>query len=374
MLQSIDTLIAFVVIMTVASLFVTILVQLSSAALSLRGKNLANALALTFQTIDPSLGGAAHQLAAKILSDPLLSDSTRTLKNKVSTVAATIAHRVTPWHFRNISCAARLASAVRPEEVYRALVRMAEMERDPDAKRLLHALFVPPDEARKIQARLGVFRSIAENITDDAVRAQLFAAVEETPANLLVKTDAAQTKFDYWFGAAQDRAQQWFQVHARGLTVAASFLIAFVFQLDAVEIFHHVSVSPATRTALVAATQTVIQRGDETLHGAPAGSWAEKQKLIGDLERQVNETGFDFIPVGFWRWPTPMPDAPAHGAIWYRLWSYWRHSAGMILFAALLTLGAPYWYNLLKNLTSLRPALAQAIGREEDQPRKTPNE
>jgi len=38
MLQSIDTLIAFVVIMTVASLFVTILVQISSATLSLRGR------------------------------------------------------------------------------------------------------------------------------------------------------------------------------------------------------------------------------------------------------------------------------------------------------------------------------------------------
>ena len=58
MLQSIDTLIAFVVIMTVASLFVTIIVQMFSAALSLRGKNLANALAITFQTIDPSLGAS----------------------------------------------------------------------------------------------------------------------------------------------------------------------------------------------------------------------------------------------------------------------------------------------------------------------------
>src|ERR1700712_4597435 len=82
MLQSIDTLIAFVLIMTVASLFVTIVVQMFSAALSLRGKNLANALALTFQTIDPALGERAHQLAAKILSDPLLSDSTLTRKDK----------------------------------------------------------------------------------------------------------------------------------------------------------------------------------------------------------------------------------------------------------------------------------------------------
>ena len=52
MLTTLDTVIAFAVIMTVLSLLITLVVQMVSAALSLRGKNLANALALTFQTID----------------------------------------------------------------------------------------------------------------------------------------------------------------------------------------------------------------------------------------------------------------------------------------------------------------------------------
>ena len=75
MLNTLDTVIAFAVIMTVLSLLITLVVQMVSAALSLRGKNLANALALTFQTIDPSIGKYAHSLAAQILSDPIFSDS-----------------------------------------------------------------------------------------------------------------------------------------------------------------------------------------------------------------------------------------------------------------------------------------------------------
>src|ERR1044071_3933397 len=55
MLNTIDTVIGFAVIMTVLSLLITLVVQMVSATLSLRGKNLANALALTFQTIDPSI-------------------------------------------------------------------------------------------------------------------------------------------------------------------------------------------------------------------------------------------------------------------------------------------------------------------------------
>ena len=64
MLGTLDTLIASVVIMTVVSLLIAILVQMVSAAFSLRGKNLANVLSLTFQTIDPQIGKQAHTLAA----------------------------------------------------------------------------------------------------------------------------------------------------------------------------------------------------------------------------------------------------------------------------------------------------------------------
>src|SRR5436190_2445833 len=82
MLNTIDTVIGFAVIMTVVSLLITILVQMVSSALSLRGKNLANALALTFQTIDPKIGEHAHSLAAQILRDPIFSDSISRSKNR----------------------------------------------------------------------------------------------------------------------------------------------------------------------------------------------------------------------------------------------------------------------------------------------------
>src|SRR5438445_12345818 len=83
MLNTIDTVIAFAVIMTVLSLLITIVVQMVSSAFSLRGKNLANALALTFQTIDPKIGKHAHSLAAQLLRHPIFSDSVCRPKNPV---------------------------------------------------------------------------------------------------------------------------------------------------------------------------------------------------------------------------------------------------------------------------------------------------
>jgi hypothetical protein len=82
-LSTLDIVIGFAVIMTVLSLFITILVQMVSTGLALRGKNLANALSLTFQTIDPKIGEQAHSLAAQILRDPIFSDSIWREKNRV---------------------------------------------------------------------------------------------------------------------------------------------------------------------------------------------------------------------------------------------------------------------------------------------------
>jgi hypothetical protein len=64
----------------------------------------------------------------------------------------------------------------------------------------------------------------------------------------------------------------------------------------------------------------------------------------------MKAAGFDIVPPGWLaRWPN-------EGGIWW-----FNHLFGLLLTAGLLTLGAPFWFNLLKNLTSLRPALANLI-------------
>ncbi len=217
MLQSIDTLIAFVVIMTVASLFVTIIVQMFSAALSLRGKNLANALALTFQTIDPSLGEKAHQLAAKILTDPFLSDSTLTTKDRMKGLGW-IAARKGPWDFFNLRGAGHLANAIRAEEVY-AVLRRLQDRRETTVKASAEAIALQETATRILQA-LVTPADEAATITDAPVEKRLIAAVEDRSATMVVEIDAGRAKFEAWFGSAQDRAQQWFQLHTRALTIA----------------------------------------------------------------------------------------------------------------------------------------------------------
>src|SRR5215471_16941041 len=123
MLQSLDTLISFVVILLVASLIVTILVQILSAAFALRGKNLGNALALTFQSIDRKIGKDAYALAERILSDPRLSHSTITRKRLDRPLTASQRY---PWSWWSPFNGLQLASAIRPNEIYDLLKKISE--------------------------------------------------------------------------------------------------------------------------------------------------------------------------------------------------------------------------------------------------------
>jgi hypothetical protein len=53
----------------------------------------------------------------------------------------------------------------------------------------------------------------------------------------------------------------------------------------------------------------------------------------------------------------------------------WKaHILGILFSAALLSLGAPFWYNALKNLASLRSTVAQNISKEQEQALKQPDE
>jgi len=565
MLQTFDTLIAFAVIMTVLSLVVTIVVQMCSAALALRGKNLANGLALTFQTIDPKIGEDAHTLAAQILQDPIFSDSLfapkqrmpvhfpdemmpviaaeRALRDAESALAAapedqnlmkavqqaeqTLAavrptmpvlsnpasSQKAPWRFLSKG-AMHLGSAIRPGEVYRILqdwggltATEAALNGVPPAlaakaKVLLEALRQPDGPATEAASKLAALSNMAERFTTAEEKQAVVNALAHLGTTVERATTQAYDRFQRWFGTAQDRAEQWFQIHVRGLTIAAAIATAFGLQLDTIDIFRQVRASPHLLRALVdTAAPALLEKGgtalDPTdtpaqlayqkwlgqhplyaLDALPVGggkaeyqgaitkrlqtapdngyslaqfdrafekwkatdatgvakaasdsdaakaayfAWAKRfpsygladepdwteankenirgtvakqlaqvhddafgktpesqrdarqrwlrdyedafiegasaflegrRELMQSLTSELEKAGFDLIPQPLLhRWKNEQPS------------SFWAHLIGMAITAGLLTLGAPFWFNLLKNLMSLRPAVASLIER-----------
>jgi len=410
MLNTIDTVIAFAVIMTVLSLLITIIVQMISAAFSLRGKNLANALALTFQTIDPNIGQHAHSLAAQILRDPIFSDSMWRRKERpildeaaqkfitaqrklrdaqlrraddpnrewtISqatteveaakqglTIPEVKPNREKPWGFWTLpwGSALQIANAIRPGEIYRVLQELREMSHEEAQLRDIPAELV--DKAAALIAVLQRWDQPAiesrGKLADIARLSKIFQpdqqkavvdALSNFGATMERATTQAYDRFQRWFGSAQDRAEQWFQIHVRVVAITAAILITVVLQLDTVEIYHKLRDQPKLVEALVKSAPGVLEQGG----GAPtpegvAALQETRERAFGDLKEQMGNAGYDVVPRRWLgRWPN-------EGGIWW-----FNHLFGLLLTAGLLTLGAPFWFNLLKNLTSLRPALANLI-------------
>ena len=405
MLTTIDTVIAFAVIMTVLSLLITLVVQMVSAAFSLRGKNLANALALTFQTIDPTIGKYAHSMAAQILRDPIFSDSIWRKKVRpildeaaeqfiaaerklgdarlrspddpnreslINQAASEVqaarqalripdvkANREKPWGFWTLpwGSAVQIATAIRPGEIYRVLQEFREMSHEEaqlrdipkelvDKAAGLIAILQRWDQAAiESRVKLADIAKLSKNFQPE--QKVVLDALPTFGATLERATTHAYDRFQRWFGSAQDRAEQWFQIHVRIVTIVAAILVTLFLQLDTMDIYRQLRDEPKLTDALVKAAPDVLEKGG-TVQGQPDAE--TREKTFADLKAKIDSTGFELLP-------SPVLGRWAHEgrAAWP------RHLFGLALTAGLLTLGAPFWFNLLKNLTSLRPAVATLI-------------
>jgi hypothetical protein len=276
---------------------------------------------------------------------------------------------------------------------------------------------LPADQQAPVKAALD---AVTTRLTASAAAAA--GQVQQNAAAFAEAAQAAYKKFHYWFDVSQERAQVWFTSHTRYFTIFFAIVCAFWLQLDTVEIFKLVSSNRAVRDALVAQSglvtkqaenllgdkQSVLQQAlatwrngltDDNAKKAVAdevatpsesrGSLREKiqkklvaagvpgtaellstldttidttvQASLGDSTQQIREVSRDLDKkTGFALFP---PDGKGR---WGDSWcaGFWKHLLGMIFSAALLSLGAPFWFNALKSLSSLRSKVAENISTE----------
>jgi hypothetical protein len=389
-LEHLDTIIAFVVIITGVSLLITTLTQMVSALLALRGSNLRWGIQ-TLLSLDPELVAHAKTISEKILHHPLISDSS------LSRFDLGVIKR---W---------KLASAIHKDE----LLEIVRLLARPTAAEKAGA----PAAAWKkslAQSLQNLDREAAENLllAEPEIKKALSgdpAAAELVLSKMRAGTEQVAARIHRWFDSTMDRVSQRFTLHTRIWTVFFSVFVAFGLQLDAFKILTQLSSDAELRSRLVASADSLLRKADEILISStngpsivyvqameqlisshtnelknlpkPSGfaSVAEGQQWLRAQLKATNDTAADkwaeayatLVPqaslrtaadnlhslvtdkLKFQLIPNPYPDP---------FYSYWfssgLHVWGILASAALLSLGAPFWFNMLKTLTNLRPVLA----------------
>lgn len=389
MLQALDVLIGFTLVMLILSMAVTMITQyISGALLNMRGTALRQGVSRLLALMDEGLKlGDAWQITNHILRNPLIGG----------------ARLLRPGH--------DLATVVHREELTRLIIDFAipdDMEKaaaqDVAGERsLLGRLqtaidwvttFGDPEKARrrrrerKAKLRDKLNASLARNgipnpqATLKKVRDELLALERDKPElsnsarlneALLRHADSEYlSKFNSWFDQSVDRVSNLFTQRVWLVTALVSLVLAFATQLDSIGLMNRLSVDDDLRSQLVTAALKEPEGRDPAQLKA-----AEAAKTKEDLVARINDAGYsDLDRLGL----VSLPDSPQ---AWLARWKAPQQGEpdkrlpmffGILLSAALLSLGAPFWYASLANLLKLRSMVArkEEAQRNERQTTQTP--
>lgn len=256
---------------------------------------------------------------------------------------------------------------------------------------------------------------------------QARALIHEMSNQAQASAAAVAQEVESWFNSAMDRVSQRFVMQMRIWTIVFSIILSFATHLDSFRLFTQLSSDAEMREKLVSSADTMSKQAASILPTGSAGNasvsivpgiysskirelvsqqpalasalgsppsfnsreegaaWIEEQlkddtsakQVVAQYEQLIDNglkdnadklldqsksvknilgnAGYQLIPS-----PYPRP--------WYRFTS--REFWGTLASAGFLSLGAPFWFNALKTLSSLRPVVATKEQNEKEQKQK----
>jgi G:T/U-mismatch repair DNA glycosylase len=414
MLQQVDTAIAFIVLMLMLSLLVTSIVQAVSAVFDLRGRNLVRALADLFKQLDPSFRAKTKGGFKKWFAHPFTETTVATHLADAVATHPILAHTFTR------------AKAIRKNELLDVLEDLCSDNPngriDAGVRAKLKTMLASqlPLGAGSAEAARAVAAKVAAQFPETE------KGVSKALADALGRASILEAGVQKWFDTVMDRASDIFTRWTRTITVATSILLVVVLQIDAGFLLQQISTNSEIRAGLTRMSDSALTRAQdldkESHHSSEAVRtfvaehklaissaalnglstvatcdqaklWLDQQlpkgatsvqlteefagecreaadKAAKQLESQVQtlrselaSTNLAFIPAGIFGSAEDRTISQKLKAWWNAL-SKPRHLLGTLAMVVLLSLGAPFWYNALKELSNLKPSITQKLEKE----------
>jgi len=381
-LEYVDTILAFTVVMLLLSLLITVLVQLVISIFNLRGGSLLWGVEQILKSC-PELQNHSKTIAKKILKHRSICPGRRLAKAIGSEELKAILSDVYEDLKGQASKKDNNSSALETEEIFNALNKVLPGEVDKEDKDSIEALLTQfeelfPEEAKKIE-----------------VAARF---VEKKTSGLLLKIDT-------WFETVMRRTTERFTMMTRIWTVVFAVIVAIAFNVDSRKLLLDLSTDAGLRETLASSASQVLGKAETVLNVEPIATkalitikdqfpenirenipeqitnledgaeWlkkhvkdpdqqkklqgiyrAEYDKLarerLGTVVEQAKGLKADLeearLTIGPGKWP-------------WQNWRGWPHLFGLLMTIAFLSLGAPFWFNVLRGISNLRPLLAGKV-------------
>ena len=170
-----------------------------------------------------------------------------------------------------------------------------------------------------------------ERVRDGAKDLGSDAALVQTLRILVGRTQGdlqkLETEIEAWFDSAMQRVSAWYKKKTHRVVLAIAVVIAGTANADTLTIVNSLSQDSALREALVAQAEAYVQQGRPA---ADLERNVEELKALGVLLGWTSES----VPSGFGAWLQKV--------------------FGLLLTAFALSLGAPFWFDMLKKAVNIR--------------------
>lgn len=407
MLQTIDMLLGLTVVMLVLSLLVTVMTHIAGIVSESRGRCLLGGLADLLQQIDPKLERKiALHIGGSILRHPLIQDTkwslgttvhreefTKLLLDLASDQADKIDEEVKRlpnillmslselWHFcftpnqkRDDDCKTaalktKLALAKIMEENDIVKPRETPAPASVDTIGTPGATSISDDEARLQRVKTAILDKKKEiraaGLQLEIDKPNLPNNVRQGMALMDVAKGQLVAKINAWFDQTIDRVSSRFTARTQAMGFWSALIVVLIIQLDTIGLINRLSVDPDLRNSLVAEG---IKLSDKPLLTPSVSADTALVKdnpnslkpvldvLMSPEVKEQNQNLQDIMQMG-------IINVPKSFDAWLENWSK-LNPMGVVLSWILLSLGAPFWYNALKDMLKLRSTLA---GKDDDQ-------
>jgi hypothetical protein len=303
-LKSIDILIALSVVMLVASMAVTVMVGFITHIRNTRGRALQQGIADLLHLVNPGFANdVVKKIAHAVLTHPLIRDDFD-----------------------------RMGTVVHREELTKVLMELAagngpqrlEADVQTQLQKTLEAHGIA-NPARTLENIRVLSLQLEKSNPELSNMARMNLAILHSAESQFVG------KINGWFDQTMDRVSHRFTLSARSITFICGLLLAVGLQLDTVGIVNRISVDEDLRQSLMKQADAIAAK-------------ALPDAQSPDLYRSVIDQGVIALP----KYPGD-----------FKKLADFRRLSGILVTTLLLSLGAPFWYNSLKQLLQLRSTLAQ---------------
>jgi hypothetical protein len=224
------------------------------------------------------------------------------------------------------------------------------------------------------------FRLAVAKIPDDRARQALLALIDDAKGDF----EKLKANLGNWFDASMERVSGWYRRRVKLVILILALLVSVGFGIDTVYISRTLWTQPVLRAALVKAAEERVQSARSGTDQTPAGPQVDRiAKEVAKTQEDLTALSIPQFPITEVRQEQCSEDLRANLSQLARdqdfekkkkilldqcvkasksdlpgLWWFWlrRHALGCFLTAAALSLGAPFWFDLLNKLVNLRSA------------------